>query len=225
MQSAAQLQPTSADLAIVTASSLFWTIAYILIIWRCFRDRSFGVPVVILCCNVPWEAIIAFSHRVPTPLHEAALAWLVLDLIMLYQCFRYGPDDFAHPVVKRWFRPLVVAGLAMGFFVEWTFINGYQDYYGRASGTINDLILAAQFPALLLRRQSVRGQSFYIMLAILLGNVFGYAMTLLPFAPPPEMPHSFIHATFLTMIVLHVFYLALYWQQARREGIHPLTRI
>lgn len=225
MQSAAQLQPTPVDLAIVMASSLFWTIAYILIIWRCHRDRSFGIPVAALCCNVPWEGIIAVSHRVPSPLHEAAVAWLALDLIMLYQCFRYGPDDFSHPVVKRWFRELLLIGLVLGFFVQWTFITGYQDHFGRFSGTINDLILSALMPAMLLRRQSVRGQSFYIMAAILLGNVFGYAMTLMPYAPPPEVPHPFIHAMFLTMIVLHVFYLALYWRQSQSEGIHPLRRI
>lgn len=225
MQSVAQLQPTPVDLAIVTASSLFWTIAYILIIWRCHRDRSFGIPAAVLCCNVPWEALIAFSPRVPTPLHEAALAWLVLDIIMLYQCFRWGPDDFSHPLVKRWFRVLLLLGLVMGFFVQWTFITGYQDHFGRASGTINDLILSAQMPALLLRRQSVRGQSFYIMAAILLGNVFGYAMTLMPYAPPPEVPRPFIHAMFLTMIALHIFYLAVYWHQCRRDGIHPLQRV
>ncbi len=225
MSPSAAPQPTPVDLAICLASSLFWTLAYILIIRRSHRDRSFGIPAAVLCCNVAWEGLVAFNPRVPSPLHEVAVAWFLLDLVIWYQCFRNGPEDYAEPLVRRWFRPWLVAGLLGGLAIQWAFITGYGDYYGRASGTINGLILAIQFPAMLLRRQSVRGQSFYIMLCILLGNSFGYAMTLMPYAPPPEVPHRFIHAAFISMILLHVFYLVLVWQQCRREGINPLRRL
>lgn len=40
-------------------SSFCWTVAYALIIWRGFKDRTFGMPLVALGANLSWEVILA----------------------------------------------------------------------------------------------------------------------------------------------------------------------
>ncbi len=51
---------------ILLGSGLFWTVTYLLIIRRGFRDQTYGMPLVALCANLAWEFIFsspsAWSH-------------------------------------------------------------------------------------------------------------------------------------------------------------------
>ena len=133
-------------------------------------------------------------------------------------------DDFEHPVIKKWFYPGVAALLVMGALLQWGFITGYQDNYGKATGCINGLVEVVLLIAMLLRRNSLKGQSFYIALFMLVGNIFGYFMSLQPNPTPPQVADIYIHVMFACILPLHVAYLILVYRQCRLDGVNPWRR-
>lgn len=78
-------------------SSIFWTLAYALIIRQGFRDRTFGMPLAALGANLARESIFLFEtlkHGVYDARLAMLLPWTMLDGAIIYQCFRYGKEDF-----------------------------------------------------------------------------------------------------------------------------------
>src|SRR4029453_9816635 len=71
-----------------------WYVAYVLIIYRGFKDRSYGMPVTALCANVAWEGLGSFVLPVGPVARGTNIMWFVTDLVILYTCLRYGADDF-----------------------------------------------------------------------------------------------------------------------------------
>ncbi len=83
------------QLAVGAVMYLAWTAAYVHIIWKGFKDKSYGVPWSSMMLNVCWEALFSFN------LTDAKLfwfflwgnrLWLVFDLMIVYQFFRYGRE-------------------------------------------------------------------------------------------------------------------------------------
>ena len=52
-------------LATALGSGVFWLVAYILIIYRGFKDQSYGMPVVAFIGNIAWEFIFGLRGRRP----------------------------------------------------------------------------------------------------------------------------------------------------------------
>ena len=215
---------TALDIAIAALSGLFWTLAYVLIVRRGFKEKTFGVPAACLCLNTSWEFLFAFVFPVPSPAREGNMVWCALDVLMLYQCFRFGREDYTNALVQRWFYVWLAIGCGLGFLVEFSFVREFQDTVGRISGTLSGLVMCVLMNALLLRRGSVRGQSVFIALFMFLGNVFGYLMALNPKAPGPAVSNFFLHSMFAVILPLNCFYIWLVWQQCRSEGITPWKR-
>jgi len=218
------LDSPSIKALISIGSFTFWNLAYVLIIKRSFQDKTFGMPITAVCFNISWEFLFSFCYPVPVLLKQAALVWFVGDVLIFFTCLKYGRNDFAHPVVRKWFYPGVAAMLGMAALLLSSFITGYQDHYGKATGCLNGLIEAVLLNAMILRRNSVKGQSCYIALFMLIGNIFGYFMSLQPNPTPPQVPDLFIHALFANMLLLHALYLGLVYRQCRLDGVKPWRR-
>ena len=150
-------------------STVFWTAAYVLILKRGFQDKTFGLPVTVICANVAWEALYSFHFEVPLVTKVGNTAWFVIDVLIAYTCLRYGKREFQQPVIQRGLPGLVAVGIAMWALVLWAFIISFEDGFGKTSGSILALFNASMMVAMILRRNSVRGQSCYIALFIFLG--------------------------------------------------------
>lgn len=218
------MDSTATKALISIGSFTFWNLAYILIIKRGFQDQSFGIPITSVCFNISWEFLFSFCYPVPGLLKQAMLVWFVGDILILFTCLRYGRKDFENALIKKWFFPGVAALLAMALLLGWGFITGYQDHYGKATGTVDGLIAAALLIAMILRRNNPKGQSCYIAVFMLVGNIFGYFMSLQPTPTPPQVPDIFIHVFFANILALNAVYVGLVYRQCRLAGINPWRR-
>lgn len=139
-----------------------WVVAYGLIIVRCFRDRSYGLPLVAICLNFSWEFLASWVWQNPVPLwHAFDRAWFFVDLVIVYQLLRYGRDLQRVPEVKRHFYPIVAVTMVAGTLGLHTFYLQYRDILGLVDAFIINLIMnVAFFPFFLARRrQGGRGLS------------------------------------------------------------------
>jgi hypothetical protein len=213
------------DVLVVAGGVLFWMLAYALMFRRGLKDRSFGMPLSALCVNIPWEIFYGVFADVTPMARGAALSYLVPDALVLWTCLKYGPDDFDSPLLKRSFRYLAAFGMIAGAMGIWAFHVSFQDQYGAICATFTTALSVLLLLAMLLRRNSVRGQSFYIGLSILLGNLCGWKEALLAQQTvQPNIPVLWVHVANSVILLTGIVYLAVYVYVSRRDGINLWTR-
>ncbi len=222
----ANLNSTSASELGAQIASLggygFWTLAYVLILRHSFRERSFGIPIAALCANVAWETLASTVLGFPTGPQIGNMIWLGLDLVILYTCLRFGPEEFTQPVVKKWFRPMVLFGVGVMLWAESAFVFGINDPFGIHASWVNTFVVSAQLPAMFWRRNSLKGQSFYIGLSILLGDISGYFMIYFCHEQMPERIHmNLMNALFAGILATNVLYVTLLYRRCVQEGLNP----
>lgn len=221
--------PTTPPTALAQAAALLclgcWLVAYVLIIRRGILDRTYGMPASALVLNLAWESLLEFVLELPYESWRIGYGlWFLFDLGILCTCLRYGRDDFSQGAVRRHFHLWLAAGFVLALAAEWAFITAYQDLGGTVLGWIFAIYINGAMCAMLVRRNSVRGQSAWIAVFILLGNLAGYFQLQVYPLPPPLPPRLLLHVFPLVATALGVAYLALVIDQSRREGLRPWSR-
>lgn len=193
---------------------LFWSIAYLSIISRGFREKTFGMPVLALCVCVGWEFLGVTFRRVPEAFYPT-LVWLGLDLVMFSQALRYGRDDFEHPLVKKYFYPVVFLTLAYATALIYAFEIKFNDHFRYYSGYNNNVLISTLYIAMLLRRDSSRGQSMYMALSKTLGTCCIFAEFLRDGREPDKL---YVSLELTGVLVLDAVYSTLLYQKLKEEG-------
>jgi paspaline synthase len=85
------------------ASGIGWILNYILMAYTSFRDETYSMSILPLCCNIAWEFVYGVlypsSRFVRRPV---ILSWLVLNCLVMFAAVKYSPNDWAHaPLVQR----------------------------------------------------------------------------------------------------------------------------
>jgi hypothetical protein len=187
------------------------------------------MPLVALGANLSWE-LLFLGVTLAKGAHDVRLAlllpWTLLDLAILYQCFRYGNADFRHPLVVRHFRVILLGILVFCGAVLSSFVSEVRDAIGWYTAFGQNLMMSALFIAMLLRRDSLRGQSIHIAISKLLGTFFAFVLALF-WSPPtlhehwdallPDRYHPvspLIVTLYAGIFVLDVTYVALVHQKS-----------
>jgi hypothetical protein len=241
----------NALLATAMLSGLFWAIAYVLIIYRGFKDKSYGMPVVALVSNFAWELIYGLGiepsciltwESCPATLVQARnFLWLVLDGIILYTVLRFGPRYFAR-TLGRAFVPSVLAGIAVAALIIYTFVIEY--YIANIWGVVPPgSSRATDFLPLRLQGGSdITGFGMNLMMSLLFifmllerGSVEGQSIYIAiskwlgtlaayGFMLADNIQTPLVNVLYATIFVLDVIYIWLVYRQCRREGINPWRR-
>ncbi|RMH16202.1 MAG: hypothetical protein D6701_09180 [Gemmatimonadetes bacterium] len=205
---------------------VFWLVAYVLMIRRGVRDRSYSMPVIGLAFNVAWELYYSVFSQAPAVERIGVGMYLALDLGVLWTCFRFGPEDFRSDLVRRWFRPGLAVMLGTAFLLIRQFAIAFNDEVGHLSASIIVMVYSMLLIAMLLRRDSVRGQSLYIAICILMGDLCGAFMGLAAqqnLGADAGMVAWIVTAN-AVILACNVLYLTLYVRLARRDGVPLWSR-
>lgn len=182
---------------------LSWTVAYVLIIRRGFADRAYGMPIAAAAANVAWEFIFSFVRPYDPPQLYGNLVWFVLDLLIVFQCVRYGRREWAARLSAAWFCAGCALVQVMAFALVW-FASLEVTNGPRYVAFAQNLMMSALFIAMLLRRGNLSGQSLLIGLAKLMGTGSASAYCLLMGRGSP-----LLNVLFLSIVVLDGIYIAL----------------
>ena len=204
---------------------VFWTVAYILMIRRGIKDRSYSMPMVAICLDVAWEAYFTFFSDAPTRNRIGYGFYFFFDLGVLWTCLKFGPLDFRSPSIRKYFRATAVATFVAGFFLVRQFALSFADLSGGISATFTTLLLSVLLVGMILRRDSVQGQSLYIVLLILVGDICGWMMNLIAQQTvQPNISVPWIHTVNAVIIAANLVYLGLYLKIAKRDSVPLLSR-
>jgi hypothetical protein len=213
--------------AMMMLGGLLWMATYVLVIRRGLLERTYGVPMAAICANLSWEFIFAFVYPQIPPYRYVNMAWLALDLVIFYQLLRYWRSELPH-LSSLVFYFLLAAGLATAFSLVILISVEFGDtYHGGYAAYGQNLMMSILFIAMLIQRDSVRGQSMYIALA----KLFGTAITSLTMylfvhtAPGPLAGSPLMSFFYCAILAFDAIYAVMLYRKCKEQGIAPWSRI
>lgn len=170
------------ELCLQVLCGVFWIIAYILIIHKSFKDKTYGMPLFALSLNIAWEFTFSFIYP-PGDLLFAKiifLTWLLLDLIILYTFFKYGYKSrkYIGIISKKSLYIFTMFILVCSILFMILSVNDFSILFNnditQTSGfiaNIQNLIMSILFVSMLLNRGNTSGQSIYIAIFKWMGTL------------------------------------------------------
>jgi hypothetical protein len=201
-------------------SGISWTIVYLAIIVRSFRDRTYGMPFFALALNLSWEFIYSFLLGGPPSVQMAInVTWFLFDLVILYAYLKYGRAEFPKTIDGRWFLPWTALAITTGLVTQYFAGLEFPGLFGPTySAFVINLVMSILFIAMLVRRNSVAGQSMGIALFKWIGT-----------AAPTIQFYMHTGSNLVLVLGLFVFlfdliYIAMLYARFRALGLNPFTR-
>lgn len=146
---------TPLELFFYLGGFLLWGAAYGSLLVRIHRHRFVEIPAFAVCGNVTWEFLWGFVWQVE--MLGSTLQWFyrlgcLMDLGILACTFLYGARQVSLPVLRRCFRPALVAALLGWTAFYWTFRGqGYDLPLGSNSAYIVNIVMSVLYIGLVLR--------------------------------------------------------------------------
>ena len=141
---------------------VFWVLAYVFIIRQCFKDKSYGLPLVAICMNIAWEFVASWVIPNPVPLwHCFDRLWFFVDLVIVYQLLRYGRELQTIPEIQRNFHGVFAGTVVLSGMGLYAFYVQYYDILGLVGAFMVNLVMSVTFLFFYFsrRRQKGRGLS------------------------------------------------------------------
>jgi hypothetical protein len=212
------LSPEMGNLFKIT-SGVFWSLAYLLIIRRGFKDRTFGMPLAALCANISWEFIFSFVHPHDSPQLYVNITWFLLDTLILFQALRFGRKAFDTLLPKGSFYPFFLLSLLLSFLIVLGISTEFNNWNGMYTAFGQNLMMSILFVLMLRSRNDLSGQSLYIAIFKALGTLVASIYFYISHSPSLLMVTLYI-----SIFIFDVLYIAMLYVKHKQLGIQPWRR-
>ncbi|PLB38598.1 meroterpenoid cyclase pyr4 [Aspergillus candidus] len=161
-----------ADLFVV-GMGIGWVINYVGMVYKSFKDQTYGMAIMPLCCNIAWEVVYGIIYPSKSLVEQSVfLAGLTLNFGVMYAAIRFAPNEWTHaPVVMR-HLPLIFCLSMLGFLTGHLALAaeiGHSLAYSWGA-VVCQLLLSIGGLCQLLCRGSTRGASYTLWLSRFLGS-------------------------------------------------------
>ena len=196
-----------------------WTIVYLLVIYRSFKDKSYGIPFVALVLNMSWEFIYSFVEEANGANLQLYInrVWFFLDVVIFGAYILYGIKDWPVGRYRQWFYPhLIFCTVAAALLLYYMHID-LDDYSITFSAFLINLLMSALFINMILKRNSLQAQSFGIALFKLTGTISATIILFGNFS-------AFLRLTGIITFILDMIYLLIVLNMYKQQRLHLITR-
>jgi hypothetical protein len=199
-----------------------WTFVYILIVRRGSIDRVVGMPPAALAGNLGVELAYAWPLAAYTPGYYSIVyaIWLALDIAILIQTYRFGPDEYRDLIPRRFFSLGLTAAIVVATALVVAFAREVHDADGRYSAFFGNIFMSALFIVLLRTRGTAAGQSLYIAAA---KGVATAAFTVMVWGS--DRPSTFVVMAGLVCGLLDALYFVMLRRTVIASGERPWRRL
>jgi hypothetical protein len=151
-------------LNLTVLGDLCWAIAYVLIIRQCFKQRTYGLPLVAIVMNFTWE--LQYSLVQPPRCDDGSvdlvkvamiLAWVALDCVIVWQLFRYGRAAQIIDEIRQYFPFVVVGSLLLAAAGNFAFARFHPEEAAPLSGLMINFVMSLLFVFFLFARPALEG--------------------------------------------------------------------
>jgi len=205
-------------LGIILTMGLSWTIVYLLVIYRSFKDKMCGMPFIALAFNTSWEFLYSFVFPMKNNLMQNIInrVWFGFDVLICISFFLYGARNLKQQQ-KKWFPVYIVAVFAAAY----SLLYSYHVAEGLAAMTysafITNMVMSALFIDRLLKQRQIAGQSAGIAFFKMLGTLAASLVLLTGYS-------AFLQITGLVCLVLDVSYIVLLYRLYQQKGLSFFSR-
>ncbi|KAL3434222.1 hypothetical protein BDV09DRAFT_186019 [Aspergillus tetrazonus] len=177
-----------ADLFIL-GMGLGWVINYIGMVYRSFQEKTYGMAIIPLCCNIAWEIVYAVIYPSQNVAERGvSLAGLLINFAVIYAAIRFSPNEWAHaPLVRDnlpWIFLVGIFGCLTGHLALAAEIGPPLAYSWGAA--ICQLLLSIGGLCQLLCRNRTRGASYLLWLSRFFGSCCAVGLASLRWKYWPE---------------------------------------
>ncbi len=202
---------------------VLWIVAYVLIIRQGFKDRTYGIPMLCIALNFTWEFIYAVDFPFPKTLVEILRwAWLLCDIVIVYQLFRYGREGQTIPPLKRYFYPICIAMFISAYVGQLAFHYSLHDKYGVQDAYMINLVMSMLFVSMYFARPRGEGLSVGAAWAKMLGTGILSLGSILMIKNDGWLKNSFMIYLYVTIFVFDVTYVVLLHQTRSAAAEKPV---
>lgn len=202
---------------ILTIGGIFWLLAYILIISRGYKDKTYGMPLFALCANISWEFVYSFILPHSPPQLYINYLWFGLDTIIVYQFLKYQKNEFPHISPSKIyiaFGLLVITAFGVisfgGLFLG--------DNIGVFSAFGQNLLMSILFVMMFFNRgKSLRGQSIFIAIFKMIGT--GLTSIHFYLYEPVTQDYVVLPILYIEIFVFDIFYIMLLYNGYKKNHI------
>jgi len=156
-------------------SGISWTLVYLLIIFRSYRDKTYGMPYWALAFNFSWELIFSFVLSIRSPDLQLQLVinriWLVFDVFIFIAYFLYGKQEWPSHLPRSLFYPYSILVLIISYFFVYLISVELDNSQGMYAAFIQNLMMSWLFISMLNRRRNSAGQSIEIAVFKMIGTL------------------------------------------------------
>ncbi|MGO4185745.1 hypothetical protein AB4Z17_31885 [Paenibacillus sp. TAF43_2] len=196
------LLPLKVEFLLMFGVALFWTIVYILVIYKGFKDQACGMPLACICANITWEFLFTFIMPFHPLQQIGTLVWFLLDCIILLQFLYYSKGTYP----KRVIHASVFALLMIAFLLHYGMAVEFHDKMGIYSAFGINLLMSILFIRMLMIKD-LKGQSLSIAYFKMIGTLFA---SILCFSLFPQSLLLFI--MYVLILVLDIVYILLVYR-------------
>lgn len=151
-----------ADL-LVLGMGIGWVVNYIGMVYISFKERTYAMSIMPLCCNIAWEVVYCLIYPSKSRLElGVTIAGLVINFMVIYTAITYSAREWSHaPLVERnmpWIFLVGVIGFTTGHLALAAEIGPSLAYSWGAA--VCQLLLSIGGLCQLICRGSTRGASY-----------------------------------------------------------------
>jgi hypothetical protein len=204
---------------LLITGGICWLITYLLIIYRSFKDKSYGMPFTGLALNISWEFLYGFAVVPVTAGLQTWVnrCWFILDVFIVIAYLRYGRNEWNEKADKRLFIPHFIFSVTAAFLLLYFFEQDFEKQAITYSAFLMNLLFSGLYIQMFFARKSLKGQSFGIAVFKMIGTGMNTLYLLNGFT-------IFLQLTGLLCLVLDAVYLLLLVQQYQQENRNLFTR-
>lgn len=156
-----------ADL-LVLGMGVGWLINYVGMVYTSFKERTYGMAIMPLCCNIAWEIVYCLFYPSKSQAELGVLAMgLFINMGVMYAAISFSSQEWGHaPLVKRnlpWIFFIGIIGFLTGHLALAAEIGPSLAYSWGAVAC--QLLLSVGGVCQLLCRGSTRGASYTLWYA------------------------------------------------------------
>ena len=162
------------NLFLTLLSGVCWSIVYLELIRKGFRDKTCAMPLFALGLNFAWE----ITYSVDSLLLNTAsvqgwvnLVWALLDAVIVCTFFRYGREFFPEKA-KKYFIPFSILAFAACFALQFAFYFHFESVpASKYSAFVQNAAMSIMFLTMLFTRGNTRGQTVLMAAAKWIGTL------------------------------------------------------
>ncbi|MBU3679035.1 MAG: hypothetical protein FGM32_05450 [Candidatus Kapabacteria bacterium] len=142
------------QIVLFTLGAVLWIVAYVIILRAAVRKKQLIIPVAAVICNFGAEvgAAIFFVPDMGKALVVAYWMWMLLDMVIIFNLFRYGREQFNAAYLRENFVWLMIMSFIFSITLSSSFMVRYDLPMGVIDNYIVNVVMSVAFIGLLLSK-------------------------------------------------------------------------